>query len=451
MPSDSQTAKPETQGKFITSAALKRFWTLKSSPGSRISAKAASGSTTHRVLAKTQWAIQDKDKFAALVNHVRDLVTGLYDVLPIPLGHEDKLVTEDIRSLLPDTRRLRQVEIASKDVYPAWSEAASVVASISEMGSIALGTQQGEVGPAGTESLVEVASNAMQIPQDELDQMCTALLSSGPQNRYFVFTAECISGGFGVPCDTSPARTIFIDSTSPSFASTHSNVNWSIGKRVTSSISPKFDWEALEILKIQNYECDSLQRAAVEATLPSETVSVYCAACACAIRTALLMCKSESSQLIQYRTRVDDRMPAACCPKEYSKARLESLLETIQLWEVGLLKTENSTSLLRYLDRVWIEKRLYQIDTNHMTMVDREPVIQAASLISSIAEKNAVFIGELDDLRVATVHLTPPLPTLPRQPRLNEIYQMKKRSSLDHWQFDFLGSFTPFTMRISSI
>jgi hypothetical protein len=168
MPSDSQTAKPETQGKFITSAALKRFWTLKSSPGSRISAKAASGSTTHRVLAKTQWAIQDKDKFAALVNHVRDLVTGLYDVLPIPLGHEDKLVTEDIRSLLPDTRRLRQVEIASKDVYPAWSEAASVVASISEMGSIALGTQQGEVGPAGTESLVEVASNAMQIPQDEL-------------------------------------------------------------------------------------------------------------------------------------------------------------------------------------------------------------------------------------------------------------------------------------------
>jgi hypothetical protein len=95
--------------------------------------------------ARTRWAVFDKSKFEVLVKDIRELVTSLYEILPVPNKERDRMVLEDMRSLLPDTDRLKQVELASEGLYAAWSEAASLMVLASETGSIATESLSNEV------------------------------------------------------------------------------------------------------------------------------------------------------------------------------------------------------------------------------------------------------------------------------------------------------------------
>lgn len=91
-------------------------------------------------LKKTRWAINDKSKFESLIRDIRDLVDGLYAILPVSDKERDRTAIQDIVSLLPDLARLKLVEAASEDAYPAWSGAASgVIIEASQLGS----TQKG--------------------------------------------------------------------------------------------------------------------------------------------------------------------------------------------------------------------------------------------------------------------------------------------------------------------
>ena len=118
-------------GKFVTTSALKRIsqW-IKTPKVNGNSEKKLS------ILGKTKWAIHDKTKFEALIKDIRELVSSLYGVLPIPDKERNKIALGDIKELLPDIGRLKQVEEASQDIYPAWSEAASIIVLASEMGSL---------------------------------------------------------------------------------------------------------------------------------------------------------------------------------------------------------------------------------------------------------------------------------------------------------------------------
>jgi hypothetical protein len=95
---------------------------------------------------------------------------------------------------------------------------------------------------------------------------------------------------------------------------------------------------------------------------------------------------------------------------------------------------------------VWIEKRLYELETIPPTTRNylHPWSFKTQFLITRVKGTNYVFIGELDGLRETISQLAPPMPTLPRQPRLNEIYHIKKDKPNIPWQFKFLGSFTPF-------
>ena len=78
-----------------------------------------------------------------MVKDIRDLVTGLHDILPVPNKERDRIVLDDMKSLLPDTGRLKQFELACEYLYPSWSEAASLIVLVSEMGSVAPSIQHG--------------------------------------------------------------------------------------------------------------------------------------------------------------------------------------------------------------------------------------------------------------------------------------------------------------------
>ena len=144
--------------------------------------------------------------------------------------------------------------------------------------------------------------------------------------------------------------------------------------------------------------------------------------------------------MIRYTTKVDERIPAGCCSPSTAFDCLSSLLLTMQLAEVGrILDNHLESNLLKYLDRVWIEKRLYELETTVPSRQKRATRAQLLTkLVAKVPSKYAVFIGELDDMR--QVVGASAFPQLPRPPRINEIYSLKHNRG---WKGEFMGTFTP--------
>lgn len=59
------------------------------------------------ILLKTKWAIRHKTKFETLINHIKEIVTNLHDILPIPARSQEEMVHKDIALMsLPGLRRM---------------------------------------------------------------------------------------------------------------------------------------------------------------------------------------------------------------------------------------------------------------------------------------------------------------------------------------------------------
>lgn len=105
------------------------------------------------------------------------------------------------------------------------------------------------------------------------------------------------------------------------------------------------------------------------------------------------------------------------------------------------------SNLLKYLDRVWIEKRLYKLETTILSQEKRATRGQILTkLVAEVPSAYAVFIGELDDMR--QVVGASAFPQLPRPPRINEIYSLKHNRG---WSGEFIGTFTPRDFRAVSL
>lgn len=168
---NSTRIKPKER--FISSAALERTKQWLRLPIREIGATEQKKQQS-KVARAVKWAIYDKTKFELLVKDIRMLVTGLFDVLPIPNKERDRMVLNDIKTLLPDTGRLRQVELACEDDYPTWSEAASMIITASEMASVAPAS-------AGDTQLVQdfVINSRALAQKDESKGLCIWLCKAG--------------------------------------------------------------------------------------------------------------------------------------------------------------------------------------------------------------------------------------------------------------------------------
>lgn len=255
-----------------------------------------------------------------------------------------------------------------------------------------------------------------------------------------------------MPCHPiSVGETCVLKADFPSFTPEGTNVFGSLGRRITESINPSLPSTALEILQAFNIDCEDFQKLAIEGLLPVADVKVYCPPCACAIRTALRICQEKSSELIKYVVRVDERLPSSCCSYSTIVDTISSLLRTIQLTEsdqLGRLTDILHFSMLRFLDRQWIEKMIYRLESKPPRLRDKTSLIRrVGQLVSETAAKeiHAVFISEMDYLRPFLEIST--FPRLPRPPRVNEIYRMQKSAPAVPWKIKYLGTFTPKNFR----
>ena len=103
-----------------------RFWT-------RNAAKLTDISRGNRA-ARTKWAIYEREKFQTHVIDLSHLVDRLYELINIGRATQDRVIIEDIESIL-DISYLDIVEEAAEN-YPAYSDAARSVKASTEAGTL---------------------------------------------------------------------------------------------------------------------------------------------------------------------------------------------------------------------------------------------------------------------------------------------------------------------------
>jgi hypothetical protein len=105
-------------------ASYRRFW-----------ARFAGDQARSTLASRTKWTIHDKARFEGLITHLKDLIDGLNQVLPVKREIQDQVIKDDIVSIL-DLSKLRLVQSACEGSYTAWSDVASAVIEASEFGTV---------------------------------------------------------------------------------------------------------------------------------------------------------------------------------------------------------------------------------------------------------------------------------------------------------------------------
>jgi hypothetical protein len=105
-------------------ASYRRFW-----------ARFAGDQARSTLASRTKWAIHDKARFEGLITHLKDLIDGLNQVLPVKREIQDQVIKDDIVSIL-DLSKLRLVQSACEGSYTAGSDVASAVIEASEFGTV---------------------------------------------------------------------------------------------------------------------------------------------------------------------------------------------------------------------------------------------------------------------------------------------------------------------------
>ena len=114
-----------------------------------------------------------------------------------------------------------------------------------------------------------------------------------------------------------------------------------------------------------------LVHASISLLYPLETIYIYCTPCPVHINTAIAICKSASTREIQFRVRVDCRLPTNCCENisgvpswRMRTGVVQNLLSRIKEAEYNCRfppsgrRREHLQTLLTKLDLSWIMQTL---------------------------------------------------------------------------------------------
>ena len=278
---------------------------------------------------------------------------------------------------------------------------------------------------------------------------------SGKTKFYFIFTSLCFSDDLETGCNEATLGFMSFRKQGQTFLpgpGTTLAGEGQVGQRITKSLNVNFSYEDLDMLRQANYELSDFQNAALEANLPLGNVYVYCAPCVCAVRTALKICGEGSSKYLKYKTRVDDRISASCCPESTKTERLISLVTAVKRIEATQITqtTGFNTDWIKYIDRVWIEQRVYRLEEElYAQSAPRSATARGEELLAEFPleskETGIVFLGELD--QCLWMLQTQPFPWKARIPKETEIYKLEKSTSSSAWERIYLGTYTPRTLQ----
>jgi hypothetical protein len=341
----------------IFKTSYRRFWVRLASNQSRSS-----------LLMKTKWAIHDKSKFEGLIVHLRYLIDGLNQVLPVKKETQDRIVQDDIASIL-DLSKLRLVQSACEGSYRTWSAVASAAIESSEIGTIdcrnieewmldAEGMNEDNIVKSPKEPLETVdpvqgtiVSLSISSANEITDRLFDYISDFDEGNIYFVLTGQCMNLLSSSPCELASLGRKCLDYANI-ITSESSMSLFSIGKRIIDTLKPeRFTSVDLASL-VKSWDPSQSSQGAQwvaamnshlnqvtdlrRTVLPVATIYIYCAPYACLISTAINICTKvgpRGETFFSILVRADDRLMSSCCSKADRSVGLVSLLTEIKAYE----------------------------------------------------------------------------------------------------------------------
>lgn len=448
----------------------RRFW-----------ARFAGNQSRSTLAMRTRWAIYDKTKFEGLIHHLKVLIDGLNQFSLVESEMQDQIMHHDIVSIL-DIPKLRLIQSACEGTYTTLSKAASTVIAETEFGTIDrrnieewLGDAKGmsednDSDASGVLKRHEAFSHGAEsssqgrpsiAPTNSANDVLAQLFESIPDFKkhscvYFVLTGQCRKQATQLPCQLSELGKDCAKRDN-SILSPQIPKVWSIGKRIADTLNPELftSLDLDDLMRKSDFELTDQQRLA----LPVAKIYLYCAPCACLLATAFNICREaghRATTYFQFLVRPDDRLVSSCCSQKDRSLGLTSLMERVR-------EIESSPSMenhLSFIDRIWVEQRLYEIDeeTNLPQPISNVAGMGGKILSSHHSEENTAGIVILGELRYCLpIMRSPPFPSKARIPKEAEIFQMKMVMANGHiladgrynWTRTFLGTYTPKTIRVT--
>ena len=435
----------------------------------RFSARFAGIQSRSTLARRTRWAVHDKTKFEGLVNHLKDLIDGLNQIVPVKRETQDQIMHDDIGSIL-DISKLRLIESACEGNYMALSKAASIVITASEFGTIDRRNIEEWLGDAGGVSEEEDADDSVilninqTLPQGagSLNQGKLPLASSNTTDTllarifesipglhylgciYFVLTGQCRKLASQSPCQLNDLgeNCMVLDN---SILSHNTPTARSIGKQIANTLKPE-QFTDVDLVDLMGRPEDDDLRQFV---LPVATIFIYCAPCACLVATAFAICEAATTTVVKFIVRPDDRLVSSCCSQGDRTTGLASIMEAVRNVEFLPFR------LAQYIDSIWVEQRLYEIEEETDLQRSIGKTAESAGKVFSSHHSlgttaGIVILGELEYCLPILRSL--PFKPNPRVPKENEIFRMKKtyQDGKRAWTRKFLGTFTSKAVPLTS-
>ena len=423
------------------------------------------GKARLNVVTRTRWAIRDKDSFEVMISHIRYFIDGLHKLLPIPTDAQSRIVEHEIEALgiSKDIERLRLIESASVDSYPAWSSRANAVIEASEDGTvyhriedwISYAEAQTSRYPAR-----EVTQPVQALPMI-LPEQCefkSPMMSKYPSltdlvslpynaQSFFVVTGQCDKTPVGEPLCGGPQSLFSVSGLGAGY--TKHKGDWNIGERISREI--KIDYYSLAEVGLHELETRKYKYLEIHSEFPSTLAIaysfIYCALCVHQITTAITFCYGSGvSQYVKFLIRVDDRLPVRC-----------KSITPLQSMENLLAKVRERPEF----DVPFIEHRIYELESYPEVGQQSERYQHAEHHVDRIFKECRGRNG--DDLPcIAIVILTessscsetlecPPFPLESRRPRETDIFEMVKsyENETTSWKRRYVGAYPKNSLRMT--
>lgn len=275
----------------------------------------------------------------------------------------------------------------------------------------------------------------------------------GSNKIVFVATGTCLGVQSQLPCNSlNLAKRAFDYFKAYCFAAapSYGRSPWNLNRRISALVQlSTFRLDADEFLTKKSAAIDDADATSCfKAQLPLARVYVYCAPCACAVSTAISLCRDSplySNDIVEFVVRPDNRLRASCCPR----GDMQPLI-----WLANAIKhceaskgTSFGDSLEIWLDQPWLEQRIYQQEEELDLRQGQHPHGPPGNPLN-------IFAGHKDQVQCAAVVFLaepsqaqwimsmPPFQKVARMPRETEIFQMSLASQGGLWQREFLGKYT---------
>ncbi|KAK0737856.1 prion-inhibition and propagation-domain-containing protein [Schizothecium vesticola] len=378
------------------------------------------------LLARTKWAIYKKELFQGLINHLKDLVDGLYELAPPPLTQMLSETVEADVECLTNLDQLRLFEAATEDSYRAWSAVASSVISASEAGTIASRAADGDVGDLSRLAIGDDVPH--QTPYDFIDE-----LKQASPNPLVALTATCLKLSTQHPCNMLNLGREITKAPQYRWPFSHASIydtRHSLARRVDGIFNLATDLRSeLEDLggSFVLHEIMT-DHNLTHILFPLAITYIHCAPCVCQLQTAVHLCFTVSSTLHNYSIRPDDRLMTSCCIRQNRIDGLRSIYEAVRHSESLAVATKSPDVpiVAKYIDMVWLEERLYFLESGDNLRLPAQ----------KIKTTQVVVLSEAEHLRSLMARFL-----CPKVPRASEIWSIDL-SDASHLVSQYCGTFT---------